>query len=245
VPPYTFVATVNAVLLQHALPVFVDTDPETFQIDARKIEAALTDRTACLLPVHLGGAAADMDAILAIAKARKLPVVEDACQSHLAEWRGRKVGTLGDLGCFSFQASKNLNSGEGGAVVSNDDDLDVVSASSYSLTVGVDLTRQDRSGMTLTALARGGSGNYAYNWGIYMMADVEQGIRTIGPGSTLIIKNADARATASAIKVPHGAYVVLLNVKDRVTGAFKHHQQQVYPWPFTDDDVEHAAPEVA
>jgi len=129
--------------------------------------------------------------------------------------------------------------------VSNDDDLDVVSASSYSLTVGVDLTRQDRSGMTLTALARGGSGNYAYNWGIYMMADVEQGIRTIGPGSTLIIKNADARATASAIKVPHGAYVVLLNVKDRVTGAFKHHQQQVYPWPFTDDDVEHAAPEVA
>jgi perosamine synthetase len=123
VPPYTFVATINAVLLQHALPVFVDTDPETFQIDATKIDAAITDKTTCLLPVHLGGAAADMDAILAISKARKVPVLEDACQSHLAEWKGRKVGTLGDLGCFSFQASKNLNSGEGGAVVTDREDL--------------------------------------------------------------------------------------------------------------------------
>jgi perosamine synthetase len=123
VPPYTFVATINVVLLQHALPVFVDTDRETFQIDARKIEAAITTRTRAILPVHLGGAAANLDAILAVAKKHKLPVIEDACQSHLAEWRGRKVGTLGELGCFSLQASKNLNSGEGGAVVSNDDKL--------------------------------------------------------------------------------------------------------------------------
>lgn len=123
VPPYTFVATVNAVLLHHALPVFVDTDPETFQIDAQKLEAALTDRTACIMPVHLGGSAADMDAIGAIAQRRKIPVIEDACQAHLAEWRGKKVGTIGDLGCFSFQASKNLNSGEGGAIVTNQDRL--------------------------------------------------------------------------------------------------------------------------
>jgi len=123
VPPYTFVATVNAVLLQHALPIFVDTDPETFQIDARQIEAAITPRTACLLPVHLGGNAADMDAILAIAKKRKLPVIEDACQAHLGEWRQRKLSTLGDLGCFSFQASKNLNAGEGGAILSNNQEL--------------------------------------------------------------------------------------------------------------------------
>ena len=123
VPPYTFVATINVVLLQHALPVFVDTDPETFQIDARLIEGAITDRTACLLPVHLGGASADMDTILEVARRRKLPVVEDACQSHLAEWRGRKVGTLGDLGCFSFQASKNLNCGEGGAILARSDEL--------------------------------------------------------------------------------------------------------------------------
>ena len=123
VPPYTFVATINAVLMQHAIPVFVDTDPETFQIDARKIEAAITERTRCILPVHLGGSPADMDTILEIGRKHNLPVVEDACQAHLAEWRHRKVSTLGALGCFSFQASKNLNSGEGGAILTNDTDL--------------------------------------------------------------------------------------------------------------------------
>lgn len=123
VPPYTFVATINVVLLQHALPVFVDTDRETFQIDATKIDAAVTDKTRCLMPVHLGGAAADLDTILEVGKKRNVPVIEDACQSHLAEWRGKKVGTLGAMGCFSFQASKNLNSGEGGAVVGDDESL--------------------------------------------------------------------------------------------------------------------------
>jgi dTDP-4-amino-4,6-dideoxygalactose transaminase len=123
VPPYTFVATVNAVLVHHALPVFVDTDPETFQVDARLLESSITERTACILPVHIGGSAADMDAILAVAARHKLPVVEDACQAALGEWKGRKLSTLGDLGCFSFQASKNLNSGEGGAILTSDDRL--------------------------------------------------------------------------------------------------------------------------
>jgi len=123
VPPYTFVATINVVLLHHALPVFVDTDRETFQIDARKIEAALTPRTRCILPVHLGGNAADLDTILAVAQKHGLPVIEDTCQAHLGEWRGRKLGTLGKGGCFSFQASKNLNSGEGGAILSDDADF--------------------------------------------------------------------------------------------------------------------------
>ncbi len=123
VPPYTFVATVNAVLIQHSMPVFVDTDPETSQIDARKIEAAITERTRCILPVHLGGSPADLDAILEIGRKHNIPVLEDACQAHLAEWRHRKVSTLGALGCFSFQASKNLNSGEGGAILTNDSDL--------------------------------------------------------------------------------------------------------------------------
>jgi dTDP-4-amino-4,6-dideoxygalactose transaminase len=123
VPPYTFVATVNAVLLHYALPVFVDSDIETSQIDARKIEAAVTSRTAALLPVHLGGNAADLDTILEVSRRRSVPVLEDACQAHLGEWRGRKLGTLGALGCFSFQASKNLNSGEGGAVLTDDDEL--------------------------------------------------------------------------------------------------------------------------
>ncbi len=122
-PVYTFVATVNPILLQHALPVFVDTDRETFQIDAGKIERAITARTRAIIPVHLGGGAANLDAILSIAKKRNLFVVEDACQSHLAEWRGRKVGTHGDLGCFSFQASKHLNAGEGGAVISDNERL--------------------------------------------------------------------------------------------------------------------------
>ncbi|MCS6953530.1 MAG: DegT/DnrJ/EryC1/StrS family aminotransferase [Bryobacterales bacterium] len=123
VPPYTFVATVNVVLLHYALPVFVDTDPETFQIDARKIEAAITEHTRAIVPVHLGGNVADMDTILNVARKHKLAVVEDACQAHLAEWRGRKAGSLGEAGCFSFQVSKNLCAGEGGAIVTDRDDL--------------------------------------------------------------------------------------------------------------------------
>jgi len=123
VPPYTFIATVNVVLLMHAIPVFVDTDPETFQIDPRKIEAAITDRTTAIIPVHIGGSAADLDSILPLARKHKLPVIEDACQAHLGEWRGRKLGSLGDTGCFSFQASKNLNSGEGGAILTASDEL--------------------------------------------------------------------------------------------------------------------------
>jgi dTDP-4-amino-4,6-dideoxygalactose transaminase len=122
-PPYTFVATLNVVLLQYALPIFVDTDLETFQIDARQVKAAITDRTTAIVPVHLGGGAADLDTLLAVAGERRIPVVEDACQAHLAEWRGKRVGTLGTAGCFSFQASKNLNCGEGGAVLTNDPEL--------------------------------------------------------------------------------------------------------------------------
>jgi len=123
VPPYTFVATINVVLLNYALPVFVDTDRATMQIDARKIEAAITPRTRCVIPVHLGGNAADLDAILAIGKKHSIAVLEDACQAHLGQWRGRKLGAWGAAGCFSFQASKNLNSGEGGAIISDDADF--------------------------------------------------------------------------------------------------------------------------
>ena len=122
-PPYTFVATLNVVFLQHALPVFVDSDPKTFMIDAGKIEGALTDRTGAVIPVHLGGNACDLDTIMAVSRRRKVPVVEDACQAVLGEWRGRKLGSVGDTGCFSFQASKNLNSGEGGAILTSDQDL--------------------------------------------------------------------------------------------------------------------------
>jgi len=123
IPPYTFIATINVILLQHALPVFVDTDRETFQIDANKIEDRITPQTRCIMPVHLGGASAEMDLILTLGKKHQLSVVEDACQSHLAEWRKQPVSTLGDVGCFSFQASKNLNCGEGGALITNNHEL--------------------------------------------------------------------------------------------------------------------------
>lgn len=122
-PPYTFVATLNVILEKQALPVFVDTDRETFQMDPRRLEAAISAQTRAILPVHMGGAAANLDEILKIAGKHNIPVVEDACQAHLGEWRKRKVGAYGATGCFSFQASKNLNSGEGGAVLTNDAEL--------------------------------------------------------------------------------------------------------------------------
>ncbi len=123
VSPYTFIATYNVVLQSCALPVFADTDPETMQIDADKIEERITERTRAIMPVHILGQPANMDKIMAIAKKHKLTVIEDACQAWLGEWRGRKLGTVGDLGCFSFQNSKHLPCGEGGALVGNDDDL--------------------------------------------------------------------------------------------------------------------------
>jgi perosamine synthetase len=121
VPPYTFIATYNVVFQSCALPVFADTDPETMQIDPDKIEARITERTRAIMPVHILGQPANMDRIMAIARKHNLVVIEDACQAWLGEWRGRKLGTIGDLGCFSFQNSKHLPCGEGGAVVGNDD----------------------------------------------------------------------------------------------------------------------------
>jgi dTDP-4-amino-4,6-dideoxygalactose transaminase len=111
------------VLLHYALPVFVDTDRETFMMDPKKLEAAITDRTAAIIPVHIGGSAADLDTILAIANKRKVPVIEDACQAVYGQWRNRGLGSWGTSGCFSFQVSKNLCSGEGGAILSNDETM--------------------------------------------------------------------------------------------------------------------------
>jgi perosamine synthetase len=121
VPPYTFIATVAAILQTGAIPVFVDTDPETFQIDPDKIEARITPRTKAILPVHILGLPADMVRIMAIARKHKLVVVEDACQAWLAEIDHKKVGTFGNAGCFSFQNSKNIPIGEGGAIVSDNE----------------------------------------------------------------------------------------------------------------------------
>jgi len=123
VSPYTFIATYNVVIGSSALPVFADTDRETFQINPDKIEERITERTRAIMPVHILGIPANMDKIMAIAKKHNLVVIEDACQGWMAEWRGKKLGTVGDLGCFSFQNSKHLPIGEGGAVIGNDDEL--------------------------------------------------------------------------------------------------------------------------
>ena len=121
VPPYTFIATVAAVLATGAMPVFVDTDPATFQIDAAKIEAKITSKTRAIIPVHILGLPADMVKIMEIARKHNLIVIEDACQAHMAEIGHRRVGSFGHAGCFSFQNSKNLAIGEGGAIVSDDE----------------------------------------------------------------------------------------------------------------------------
>jgi dTDP-4-amino-4,6-dideoxygalactose transaminase len=116
--PFTFVATVSAVDYTGAKAVFVDIDPVTFTMDPAQVEAAITPRTKAIIPVHLYGQSADMDPILAIAKKHGLVVIEDAAQAHGAEYKGRRCGSMGDMGCFSFYPGKNLGAaGEGGMVV--------------------------------------------------------------------------------------------------------------------------------
>jgi dTDP-4-amino-4,6-dideoxygalactose transaminase len=116
----TFVATAAAILYSGARPVFVDVDPVTWTMNPSLIEIAITPRTKAILPVHLHGLMADMDAIMEIARRHDLVVIEDAAQAHGAEYKGRRAGSIGDLGCFSFYPGKNLGAyGEGGAVVSN------------------------------------------------------------------------------------------------------------------------------
>jgi len=123
VPPYTFVATASAVLLANAVPVFADIDRDTLCIAPERIREAITERTRGIIPVHFGGLPADMDAIGAIAEEHDLLVIEDACHAWGSEWKGRKVGAIGDMGCFSFQASKNITAAEGGIILTNDEAL--------------------------------------------------------------------------------------------------------------------------
>src|SRR5579863_3770833 len=118
--PFTFVASVAAVLYTGARPVLVDIDPRSFTMDPSAIEAAITSRTKAILPVHLDGQTADMDPILEVARRHGLVVIEDAAQAHGAEYKGRRAGSIGDIACFSFYPAKNLGAyGEGGAVTTN------------------------------------------------------------------------------------------------------------------------------
>lgn len=118
-PAYTWEGTVGPVLLLNAVPVFVDVDPDTYCLDAQKIEQAITPKTKAILPVHLGMRFADMDEILRIAAKHNLKVIEDCAHAHGGMWKGKGAGSMGDLGAFSFQSSKLLTCGEGGAVITN------------------------------------------------------------------------------------------------------------------------------
>jgi dTDP-4-amino-4,6-dideoxygalactose transaminase len=121
--PFTFLATVAAICYTGATPVFVDIDPVSYTIDVTQIEDAITERTKAILPVHLYGQPADMEPILEIARRHNLAVIEDAAQAHGAEYNGQRVGSIGDIGCFSFYPGKNLGAyGEGGMVVTSNPD---------------------------------------------------------------------------------------------------------------------------
>lgn len=120
VPPYTFMATASAVLQVGALPVFADIEPGTLNIDPSRIAAALTPKTRAVIPVHFGGHPADMEPILSLARQHNLVVIEDAAHAHGGEYKGQRLGSLGEWGSFSFQQSKIMTSGEGGCLVSRD-----------------------------------------------------------------------------------------------------------------------------
>ncbi len=120
--PFSFIATINPIIMLGAKPVLVDIDRETFNIDSTKIEAAITSRTKAIMPVHLYGQPADMTKIQDIANRNNLTIIEDSCQAIGAEYKGKKAGNLGSLGCFSLYATKNIMCGEGGIVTTNDDE---------------------------------------------------------------------------------------------------------------------------
>lgn len=123
VPPYTFYATASAVIEANMVPVFADVDLNSFNLDPSAVEAAITPRTRAIIPVHFAGQPAEMDAINRLASKHQLFVLEDAAHAHAASWNGRPAGSLGHAGSFSFQSSKNLTSGEGGAITTNDSAL--------------------------------------------------------------------------------------------------------------------------
>jgi len=123
IPPYSFIATASVVVEANCVPVFVDIEPDTYNLNPIEVENAITARTKAIIPVHFGGQACNMDAIMRIAKKHNLVVIEDACHAHGGEYMGKKLGSIGHAGCFSFQSSKNLTSGEGGIVVTDDEQL--------------------------------------------------------------------------------------------------------------------------
>lgn len=147
VPAFTFVASALSVLQQNAVPVFVDIEPTTLGMDPRLVEAAITPRTRAIMPVHIHGIPCDLGPILELARRHGLTVIEDACQAHGAKYLGKKAGSLGHLGAFSLQSSKNLACGEGGLLVTDDEAL--LERANRTRMFGENIKRADQSGYRL------------------------------------------------------------------------------------------------
>jgi dTDP-4-amino-4,6-dideoxygalactose transaminase len=131
VPDFTFVATASGVLFAGALPVLVDVTPDTYCLDPELVEAAITEHTKAIIAVHMGGHPADLDRLLEIAQRHNLYLVEDSAHAHGSEWKGHKIGAIGDAGTFSFQASKLMTAGEGGIIITNDDEFERLARSTH------------------------------------------------------------------------------------------------------------------
>lgn len=158
VPAFTFVATALAVLHAGAVPVFIDIEPKTLGIDPILVERAITPQTRAVMPVHMHGTPCAIDALVEICERRGLVLIEDAAQAHGSTHRGRKVGTFGKLGCFSVQSSKSLPAGEGGLVVTNDEDL--FAKANRARMFGEDVRAEDEAGFRIE---RALDGNRAYD----------------------------------------------------------------------------------
>ena len=124
IPSYTFIATASAVIEANAIPILADIEEDTFNISPESIKSLITEKTKAIMPVHFGGAPANMDEIMKIAKQHNLKVIEDAAQAQGSKWNGKRIGAIGEAGTFSFQQSKNMTAGEGGAIVTNDDSIE-------------------------------------------------------------------------------------------------------------------------
>ena len=163
VPAHTFIGTVIPVLMQNAIPVFVDIDPETFNINPTKIKEAITSRTKVIIPVHLNGLPAEMYEIKKIANKQNLKVVEDACQAHGAKYEDKLIGTLGDIACFSFFEDKVLTTGEGGVLLTNNEEYFEIArcARSYGEEVIKDITERKYESIRLGFNYRMGALNAA------------------------------------------------------------------------------------
>ena len=121
--PYTDPGTIASILSARALPVLADLDTESYQLDPEDVERRITENTKAIMPVHMMGQPCNMERIMQIAKKHNLKVIEDACQGHLAEYQGKQLGTIGDVGCFSFQSSKTIACGEGGGIIGDNEEL--------------------------------------------------------------------------------------------------------------------------